>query len=123
MLTPSAAISVACHDPCNQTLIGKNAGSVGMPRDQPAYGLVHAIAGIAGTHVALPPPPPVPAFVPPPPARPPPVPAVAPPVPAVAPPVPVVAPPVPAIAPPCPAVPEQPALPASPMASENPRRS
>src|SRR6202040_3020295 len=50
MLMPSLASSVGCQEPCSQTAMGKKLGSVGMPLDQPAYGLVHAGCGIAGTH-------------------------------------------------------------------------
>src|SRR5580698_3897218 len=71
MLIPSCPISVACHDPCNQTAIGKNVGSVavGIPRDQPAYGLVQATVGTVGTQALAAPP--VPAMPPPWPAAPP----------------------------------------------------
>src|SRR3954447_1396641 len=94
MLIPSAAISVACHDPCSHTEMGKKLGSVavGIPRDQPAYGFFQAIVGIVGTQA--PAVPPVPAF--------PPAPAV--------PPVPVV-PPAPVV-PPVPGVPAGAVLPA-----------
>src|SRR3954468_3107026 len=91
MLIPSAAISVACHDPCSHTEMGKKLGSVavGIPRDQPAYGFFQAIVGIVGTQA--PAGPPVPGF--------PPAPAV--------PPVPVV--------PPAPVVPALPAAPPLPL--------
>src|SRR5580692_10793104 len=71
MLIPSCPISVACHDPCNQTAIGKNVGSVavGIPRDQPAYGLVQATVGTVGTQALAAPP--VPALPPPGPVAPP----------------------------------------------------
>src|SRR5206468_6292353 len=70
MFTPTWPISVACQDPCSQTAIGKNVGSVavGIPRDHPVYGFCHAIAGTTGTHPPATPPvavvPPV-AFIPP----------------------------------------------------------
>ena len=61
MLIPSCPISVACHDPCSQTAIGKNVGSVavGIPRDQPAYGLIQAMVGTVGTQALAAPPVPV----------------------------------------------------------------
>src|SRR3954466_4105254 len=49
---PSWAISVACHDPCSHTPMGKKLGSVGIPRDHAAYGLVQASAGMVGAHEA-----------------------------------------------------------------------
>src|SRR4051812_50114400 len=96
MLIPSAAISVACHDPCSHTEMGKKLGSVavGIPRDQPAYGFFQAIVGIVGTQA--PAVPPVPAF--------PPAPAV---------------PPVPGV-PPAPGVPPGPGVPPLPPAPPPP---
>src|SRR5580658_10984315 len=48
MLIPIAASSFACWGIWSHTAMGKKVGSVGMPLDKPAYGLVQATLGIAG---------------------------------------------------------------------------
>src|ERR1700722_7657039 len=65
MFTPRPASSVACQEPCSHTAMGKKGGSVGMPRDQAAKGLVPGMFGIVGPQADGEMPPSAPPSVPP----------------------------------------------------------